>query len=269
LRLILKTAYRKKMMRRMPIVEAVSERDRKDRSAFLPHEIRALFAEEWPDRRCYVANKTAAATGLRASEIADLKESTVHPEHLEVAHRWSPRYKEGPTKTGKTRIVPIPSLVYEELAALILENPHKGDDRFVFYSIDTAHPMNQREFTEALVERMKAIGIPDDPNWKNEKRSPLSGSRQARGLDFHAWRHTYNSLLVDGRVPLQTIQSVTGHLSDEMTQRYYHIGGEAGEGIRRIAENIFVEPKPKQGNLRPNRIAPEKVRRSSRSKSPG
>ena len=226
----------------MPIVEAVSERDRKDRSAFLPHEIRALFAEEWPDRRCYVANKTAAATGLRASEIADLKESTVHPEHLEVVQRWSPRYKEGPTKTGKMRIVPIPSMVYEELAALIKKNPHGGDNRFVFYSIKPDHPMNQREFTEALIERMKAIGISDDPKWKKEKRAPLPGSRQARGLDFHAWRHTYNSFLVDARVPLQTVQSVTGHLSDEMTQRYYHLGGTAGDGIRQISESIFIDP---------------------------
>ena len=75
-------------------------------------------------------------------------------------------------------------------------------------------------------------------------------TRKARGLDFHAWRHTFNSLLIDRRVSLQAVQSVTGHLTDEMTQRYYHLGGESGAGIRQIAESLFVEEKKPTGTGR-------------------
>jgi integrase len=237
LRLVLKAAYRKKMMRRMPIVEAVSEKDHKRRGVYLPQEIRSLFKLEWPDRRCYIANLTAAATGMRAGEVVALRESDVLEEVLKVEHTWNPRFGLGPTKTGRVRIVPITSRVHDELAQLIRENPRQGENRFVFYSMKPDRPMDQREATEALYVALAEIGI-------DEK------ARKARGLDFHAWRHTFNSLLIDRRVPLQAVQSVTGHLTDEMTQRYYHLGGESGAGIRQIAESLFVEEKKPVGTGR-------------------
>jgi len=161
----------------------------------------------------------------------------VHPEYIEVEHTWSPRFGLGPTKTGRPRIVPIPSLIAEELAGLVSENPRKGENRFLFYGVHPDKPMDQREATEALYTALAEIGIDDKV-------------RKARGLDFHAWRHTFNSLLIDRRVPLQAVQSVTGHLTDEMTQRYYHLGGESGAGIRQIAESLFVEEKKPTGTGR-------------------
>ena len=103
LRPILKSTYRKKMMRRMPAVEAVSEKDRRQRGVYLPDEIRALSSWSGPTDGCYVANITAAATGLRAGEIAGLRESNVHSEYLEVECTWNPRFGLGPTKTGRVR----------------------------------------------------------------------------------------------------------------------------------------------------------------------
>ena len=239
LRLILKGAYRKKMMRRMPIVEAVSEKDRRQRGVYLPDEIRALFKLEWPDRRCYVANITAAATGLRAGEIAGLRESNVHSEYLEVECTWNPRFGLGPTKTGRVRVVPIPFRIHDELVQLLSQNPLKTENRFVFYSIKPDKPMDQREFTEALYSALEKIGITET-------------QRKERGLDFHAWRHTFNSLLIDRRIPLQAVQSVTGHLTPEMTQRYYHLGGEAGAVIREVAESLFVE-RTQEKKVRPQK----------------
>ena len=224
-------------MRRMPVVEAVSEKEHTQRGVYLPHEIRALFNLEWADRRCYVANKLAAATGMRAGEIAGLRENDLHPEYIEVEHTWSPRFGLGPTKTGRPRIVPIPSLIAGELAQLIAENQRQGENRFIFYSIHPDKPMHQREATEALYASLLKIGIDE-------------GARKARGLDFHAWRHTFNSLLIDRRIPLQAVQSVTGHLTPEMTQRYYHLGGEAGAGIRQISESLFVDEKKPGGSER-------------------
>lgn len=195
LRLILKRTHRQKMMRRMSVVEAVSEKDRKLRRLPSPRDPRVVLSGK------------------------------VHPEYLEIGQRWSPRWGVGDTKTGRDRVVPIPSLIFQELKGLIEENPHEGEDRYIFYSIEPDRPMNQREATEALIEEPKRIGIPDDPDYISEGREPLPGSRQSWALHFRAWRHTFNSLLVDRHVPLQTVQSVTGHLSDEMTQRYYHFAG--------------------------------------------
>jgi integrase len=133
--------------------------------------------------------------------------------------------------------VPITSRVHDELAQLIRKNPRQGENRFVFNSMKPDRPMDQREATEALYAALAKIGI-------DEK------TRKSRGLDFHAWRHTFNSLLIDRRVPLQAVQSVTGHLTDEMTQRYYHLRAQSGAGIRQIAESLFVEEKKPAGTGR-------------------
>ena len=215
LRLVLKGAWRDKLLRRMPIVEAVSERDQRERGTYTPAEIRALFAKPWPDFRAFVMTKLACSTGLRASECTALRRSCVHQDFVEVNQRWSPKWKLGPTKNRKTRIVPVPDLVLSEMHQLLEENPYKGEpDPFVFYDPDDPdRPMDQAITTRALTVQLVKIGIPDDPYYEKENRPPLAGSRQARGLDLHAMRHTWNSLMIDRRIPMQTVQAVTGHLT--------------------------------------------------------
>ena len=135
--------------------------------------------------------------------------------------------------------MPIPFRIHDELVQLLSQNPLKTENRFVFYSIKPDKPMDQREFTEALYSALEKIGITET-------------QRKERGLDFHAWRHTFNSLLIDRRIPLQAVQSVTGHLTPEMTQRYYHLGGEAGAVIREVAESLFVE-RTQEKKVRPQK----------------
>jgi integrase len=237
LRLILRQAAKEKLIRAMPLVESVAL-DKPVKGTFTPDEIRKLFATPWKDYRHFVANKLAAITGCRAGEIAALRKSHLHPEYLDIKHTWDPTYGLGPTKTGKERIVPIPDLMYQDLVALLDMNPHAKiseenrkkmtaeqltfiDDPFLFFSDDPTHPVDQSYATRALYRALAAIGVDEE-------------SRKKRALNFHAWRHTFNSLLVAQRIPIPLVQSVTGHLTDEMTQRYYHVSDEAMKGIREI-----------------------------------
>jgi integrase len=66
-------------------------------------------------------------------------------------------------------------------------------------------------------------------------------SRKKRAFKFHAWRRTFNSLLVAQRIPIPLVQSVTGHLTDEMTQRYYHVSDDAMKGIREIQGGMLTK----------------------------
>ncbi len=229
LRLILKGAYRKKLIRQIPTVEAVAETP-ESRGIYTPKEIRDLFTQEWPDIRHRVANLIACATGCRASEIVGLQEKHLHPDHLDIVQGWNPRYKKiGPTKNRKSRIVPIPRIVHDEIVSLLKANPFdEGPERFLFYSRLKDQPMNQEHATDGLYKMLKKIGIDD-------------AERERRGLDFHAWRHSFNSLLIGARVPMQTVQETVGHLSPAMSQLYYHIGERELEGIRKIQEGIFDE----------------------------
>jgi len=45
--------------------------------------------------------------------------------------------------------------------------------------------------------------------------------RRTRNITFHSWRYFFNSLLVNSKIPIQQIQSITGHVTDAMTQHYY------------------------------------------------
>lgn len=225
LRLILKEAHRQKYIRRMPFIEAVAE-NQQSRGIYTPKEVRAIFSQEWSDPRTRLANLIAASTGLRASEIVALQEIHIHEEYLDITQAWSPIFGMGPTKNGKKRIVPIPDRVYLETAVVLKANPYKGKKRFLFYSTTPDKPMDQAKATEDLKEVLKKIGI-------------TKKKRETRRLDFHSWRHTFNSLLINRRIPLQKVQSITGHLSDAMSEHYYHLGAEDLGEIRQIQEAIF------------------------------
>lgn len=56
---------------------------------------------------------------------------------------------------------------------------------------------------------MEGIGIPDE-------------ARRDRGLSFHSWRHFFNSLLINQKVPLLKVQALTGHMTDRMSEEYFH-----------------------------------------------
>ncbi len=163
-------------------------------------------------------------------------------------HRLSADQCERHSRSTKNHLVPF--WIHDELVQLLAQNPLKTENRFVFYSIKPDKPMDQREFTEALYSALEKIGITE-------------AERKERGLDFHAWRHTFNSLLIDRRIPLQAMQSVTGHLTPEMTQRYYHLGGEAGAGIREVAESLFVE-RTQEKKVRPQKQRQKARRRTGR-----
>ncbi len=232
LRLILKAAYRQKLLRRIPVVEAVAENSQ-ERGIFTPQEILSLFERPWPDRRYFAANLLAAVTGMRASEIVALREQHLHPDYIEIVQKWSPKYGLGPTKTGKPRIVTIPARVYRELRELLAENPHPpGSDRFIFYGVDPGRPIDQQTVTDALYRALKQIGIDN-------------AERKRRRLVFHSWRHGFNTMLIQAKVQTQIIQSVTGHLTDAMTQHYYHASTEGLAVVRKIQEAILEPPKKK------------------------
>ncbi len=67
----------------------------------------------------------------------------------------------------------------------------------------------------------------------------MKKERKHRNITFHSHRHFFNSLLVESRVPLQKIQRLTGHLSTEMTQRYYH--SDDLTDIADIQRKIFTD----------------------------
>ncbi len=138
------------------------------------------------------------------------------------------------TKSGKVRFVPINEVLYGELLRLRRENKSE-EFVFPFCSVRTAFE-NARE-------------------------------RARLKIRFHDLRHTFASRLVEEGVDIVTVQSLLGHYSVSVTQRYTH---SCDERKRRAVELLSrIEPKGEErepGLSRPRHIEkdkPLKVFRSS------
>ncbi len=226
LKVILEAAEEKALIRYLPKIERASIKA-KERGILTVEEVRRLFALEWPDFRCYVMNFAAASTGLRRGELLALQLKQVHGDYIEVNRSWdevSASMNET-TKTGRSRTVIIPGMLKREIDRLIDMNPWGKPDSFLFYSTVEHKPMEGSLALETLYQAMEVIGIDGI-------------ARKARNITFHSWRHWFNSLLINAKVPIQKIQSLTGHLTAEMTQHYYHID-ELGDVVDIVQESLI------------------------------
>lgn len=208
----------------IPKIEKAA-RNHKQRGILTPEEVKNLFSQEWPDFRAYVANLTAAATGLRMGELLALQWKSLDPGMLHIEKAWSQaeRILNPTTKTGRSRYVPIPSRVESTLRELIHQSPHSNDENnFIFYSTESeACPMDGKRATNTLNKMLEKQQI----------------DHKGRNITFHSWRHFANSIMINARIPMQKVMSVTGHLTPEMVKSYYH--ADDFSDVRKLQEDLF------------------------------
>jgi excisionase family DNA binding protein len=145
---------------------------------------------------------TALNTGMRRAEIlslrwdqVDLGKGTIRMER---------------TKSGKTRVIPINSLLFSELKILKGQN---GQSEYVFLGPKTKNPI------------------------KNVKTAFKAACRRSgiKGLRFHDLRHTAASKMVEAGIDLVTVSKILGHSTIQMTMRYAH---PTPENMRRAVETL-------------------------------
>lgn len=175
----------------------------------------------------FTAMRVGEATALKWSDVIEGEDDGPGIIRVQRAH-WRGRI--GTTKTDRQRTVPLP----RELRA-ILKDHRRG-----------------------LIAR-QAPGLEDDwvfPNDKGEPtasqvvRKPLlrvlsSLEREGAGVDHltvHGLRRTMNNLLrqvAQGEV----VRSVTGHVTERMTEHYSHIGAEEkATAVARVVSLVRVAP---------------------------
>lgn len=111
----------------------------------------------------------------------------------------------GSTKTGKSRVVLLSKRAQEYLDDWYQKTPYKELDSFVFYGRDGHRPIMGKTLQSRFVRALQVAGI----------------QRTGRNLVLHSFRHTYNTLLCT-ILPLDILQSTTGHTSNAMTEHYNH-----------------------------------------------
>ncbi len=125
----------------------------------------------------------AAFTGMRLSEILNLHWSDFKYNYVIVRQ----------SKSGKHRIVPVPTFVAEEI-----ENLPREDERI--FALNA-----KRDLPSAIKTAWKKV-------------------RKIAGVEgrFHDLRHTFATLLLHNGVDIITVKEILGHSSVKVTQVYSH-----------------------------------------------
>lgn len=170
-------------------------------------EIEALGAAEWKDERARLAFLLAVTCGLRLGEIRALQPEDIGADSLCVRHSFSVTDGLKSSKNGRTRIVPLPGFIRDELRRLGASKPHEGPWIFWGNSVDT--PVAISVIVGGFYAALLAIGIDDK-------------ARTERIISFHSLRHFCNSAL-RGEVPDAKLRMLLGHRSENMTNWYDHL----------------------------------------------
>ncbi|MCW3493584.1 tyrosine-type recombinase/integrase [Microbacterium sp. SSM24] len=160
-----------------------------------------------------------AFTGLRLGELVGLRweDLNEHQHYFTVRRTFSPdghgRLEERPTKSGKSRQVPI----LEELTPWLDAARSLGREHI--FTGKLGGPFDSTNLSRAL--RWPAV------------RDQIATFADGQPLRFHDLRHTFLSRLARQGVAPAHIQKVAGHASITTTERYTHISGtEAALAVR-------------------------------------
>lgn len=215
LRTILREARAAKLIKENPLQEPEPfGKDFHPRDVFSAAELRLLFPEDllavWRTRWRGLFFLLLASTGIRSGEARALSWRQVLWGEgallIDRAVKGGDLGGIGPTKTGETRVVLLPSRTLTELTAWQREQAWNEPDDLVFAgAVGRRIPMSAAAISHSLTPILTRAGI----------------SREGRNLVVHSFRHTYNTAL-RRLVPAETLRALTGHKSVAMSDRYDH-----------------------------------------------
>jgi integrase len=232
LKTMMKYAAKKKIIPGDPLVDI--ERllnDRRDIKIITRGEFKAMFVSDWRkvwknDSILYKANKLAALTGMRCSEILGLRGEYVYDDHIFLCGQYD-EYGYRETKTKIKHHIPLT----EELVADLRELMAVNGQGYLFSLDGGATPVTRRHIYNGYIMALHNIGMSDTVI-------------AARGLNVHAWRHFCNTELQKAGLSIQKVQAVTGHKSERSTELYTHFDpSEFGEVPKVQADLLKPEPE--------------------------
>jgi integrase len=189
-------------------------------------EFRKLFVNDWrrvweKDRITYTANKLAAVTGMRASEVLGLKGGFVYDDHIYLCKQYD-EYGYRETKTKDKHNIPLPVEVINNLQDL----KEMNKDGFIFSLDGGATPICRRTMYDYFHMALGNIGISAD-------------EIAERHLHLHGWRHFFNTELLKGSLTIPQTQAVTGHKTERMTEWYLHFDPSEFVKARKVQEGLL------------------------------
>lgn len=183
------------------------------RGIFTREELKAMFPEErnelielWGSMEIAVLFYILSITGIRQGEGRALQWKDVLWEGGLVVSK-SVKYDNsvGSTKTNSMRVVPLTSRGLNLLKQWREESPYREEDDFIFFGTQGDKVMGSQTINRPFHRMLEVV--------------PIEGN--GRILVIHSFRHTFNTMM-KRVLPLTTLQAITGHTTEEMSEHYDH-----------------------------------------------
>lgn len=167
--------------------------------------------------------KLAALVGLRQAEIAGIrmecinyKENTILIDKTLLYDKETQRFKLGPTKTKKARVVSVPLSLMEEIKRLEV-----AQKKLRLSLGDLWNPMLDENSEPVNLLITKPDGFPAYPSGMSNRFKEILNRYNLPKLNFHGLRHTYASYALSKGVNFKIIQEQLGHANIQETMNTY------------------------------------------------
>lgn len=149
----------------------------------------------WRNRTQELATEVFYATGIRLSELVDLKETQVDCSYKQIKVFG---------KGGKERIIPLSDKLLAQLKLYIKDKPVKLINTPEVFVNEKGEKLYAKFFYNAVKNQMQDSGV------KLKKKSP------------HILRHTFATHLMNEGADINAVKELLGHSSLAATQVYTH-----------------------------------------------
>jgi integrase len=213
---VLRAAYSKAIhngkVEKNPVSHIYFQKEENERVRYLTREEEEQLFKFLPKEH-HALVIIALQTGMRKSEQLNLKWKEITYENNEQGYITVKR-----SKSGRQRLIPIGETAINTLKSLTV----MINNEYVFFGKVPGKPF--KDIPKEWEECLKKAGI-DDFHW-------------------HDLRHTYASRLVMAGVPIYTVQTLLGHSTIKVTERYSHLSPEHLKQVIKIQQSI-AELAPK------------------------
>ena len=193
----------------------------KEMTAFL------LYAKEQSEKRIYLACLLALITGMRSGELRALRQEAIGKDLIIVDQAYADHAGLKSPKGKRSRYVPCPSWLCEQLRQLADENPFEGDHELVFWSKRGGGFVSSHYFSDRFKKELAASEV------------LTMDEIQERNITFHSLRHMANSLL-RGSIDEHLLRMTIGHSSQALTDLYTHLNESGLKSVALAQERMIL-----------------------------
>jgi integrase/recombinase XerC len=181
--------------------------EEKDMATLFDH---VEFTGDWKGRTERLVLLLFYNTGMRLSELVNLKESQLDPSNSQVKVLG---------KGNKERIIPVSRELTEDLQRYISEKPMRNDGVLNIFTNEKGKPLQPRSVYGFVKQHLSTVTT-------IQKKSP------------HILRHSFATHLMNNGADLNAVKELLGHSSLAATQIYTH------NTIEKLKE-VFKKAHPK------------------------